>query len=249
MVILSNDLGLAFCKLGDSSWTTLEDNDNPGLLLTPTDLAYSSEDQLFYCTDSYSDSDLDAWNLRNPCSPRRIDIKAGLVYGTPDYPESEKKLRNYSSLIQYRNYLAMESHSGDVLLVKRFVAGAADDGTIIDTDNSDHGQNFSFKTLRFDVSRFNTTKRGWDYVTDLGDGVLFVGLNHAFHLSATDFAPGVLIPNSIYFNVDVRMRCDDIGIYNMQDFTIKSIFPSHLHPFNNIWLPTPIWFTPNPENK
>ncbi|XP_059629749.1 uncharacterized protein LOC132272665 [Cornus florida] len=233
MVILSNDHCLAFCTLGDTSWTSLEDYE---WIFIPVDLVYSNKDELFYC--KHECSALHAWNLHNLSSPRRIDIKTGHFYGTPDFPESEKKLRDYSY-----HCLAFESHSGDLLLVKRFVGEVADDGTIIDDSDSN-----SFKTHWFVVYRLNTIKRGWNYVTDLGDGVLFIGGNHAFHLSANDFVTGVLIHNSIYFNIDYECYYD-MGIYNMQDFTVKSIFPSHLHALNNIEHHPPIWFTPNPENK
>ncbi|XP_059629762.1 uncharacterized protein LOC132272678 [Cornus florida] len=225
MVTIScNCHNLVFCKVGDSSWTELEADHEV--------IVYSNKDQLFYSRNYYDGSKFAAWDLRNSCSPHRIDIDSAFAYGMPDYPESEKKQRERYLYGNWQHYLVVESHSGDVLLVSKYCDFRS-----------------PLRTIRIDVYRLNAPKRGWDYVTDLGDGVVFVGLNQAFHLSALDFAPGVLIPNSIYFTPENDKLDYEMGIYNMRDFTVTSFFPSHLHPFNKIHQPPPIWLTPNPWNN
>ncbi|XP_059630718.1 uncharacterized protein LOC132273703 [Cornus florida] len=227
---------LFFCKPGDESWEVLDSE-----LKHDYTVAYSSKDRLFYCIDGFAN--IETWDLRGP-SPLRICIDTSRIR-TPNLPVSELNLRLNKSL-RLKMYLVVDSCSGDVLLVWRYTAPLEDDGTIIDLTDR-RWTRISFTTLRFDVYKLSVAKGSWDPVECLRDRVVFVGLCQPFILSAQDFPPGVVMPNSIYFSDDVQMyddqKKDDVGIYNLRDFTVAPLFPSH-HPFNNIPLP-PIWFTPN----
>ncbi|XP_059669449.1 uncharacterized protein LOC132314627 [Cornus florida] len=104
---------LAFCRIGDSSWTALE-----GTLDPYKDLVFFSEHQLFYALGSCG---LEAWDLCNPASPKSTFI-------TESMPPTMSFVNEGVECCCTRSYL-VES-SGDLLMVNRYYSRAICSKTI-----------------------------------------------------------------------------------------------------------------------
>ncbi|XP_059669095.1 F-box protein At2g26160-like [Cornus florida] len=208
--------GLAFCKIGDTSWTALDGTSYPYI-----DLVYFSEHQLFYALGSFG---LEAWDLRNPVSPKCSVVTKSTIPG-----------------ITFMHCRLVVS-SGDLLLVKRYFS-------------TDYPFTLSAKwpplpkdapTVFFEVYKFDFVRKEWVGKRDLGDQVLFVGANHSESLSANDFPPGLLIPNSIYFTTDRGIsrisKGNDLGFFNLDDRIIRRW--GRLKKKKNKVQPTPSWIVP-----
>ncbi|XP_059629756.1 uncharacterized protein LOC132272672 [Cornus florida] len=262
---------LAYYKLGDSCWRgkldykklvdvedEAEDEENEAEDEEKEDpwkyddIVYSPKDQLFYCIDYYKQ--IEAWDLRSKARARGPPCKLRIAFDDssfqkPDFPEYELKPRSIIGKL----YLVVDPFSADILSIHRCGEVIAKDGTILD-DWENWKDEYYFKTHRFEVYRLNVANKSLEYIECLDDRVVFVGDNQSYMVSAQDFPPGVLMPNSIYFTPDSiffegtkeplqNLKEADMGVYNLRDFTVTPIFPSH-HPLNNILQPV-MWFNPN----
>lgn len=125
----------------------------------------------------------------------------------------------------------------DLLLVSRY----------LDLDNVDDESNVVYRTVGFDVFKMDWSGPRWEKVKDLGDRMLFIGLNSSSSLSASDFPE--CFGNSIYFtddysefNFERAVGEHDSGIFRLCDETIQGRWNSHCH----VHWPPPLWVTPNP---
>ncbi|XP_059669144.1 putative F-box protein At5g55150 [Cornus florida] len=175
---------LAFCRIGDASWTALD-----GTLFPYRDLVYFSDHQLFYALSRYG---LEAWDLRDPASP-----KSSLII------ESLPKSREKITLFKYA-YLAVSS--SDLLMVNRFVS------------NDEPSYTVSFDVYKLDFLRKEWVYLSslGDRVLFVGENY-----HSSESFSAHDFPAGTLIPNSIYFTpVDINdhyVAGNELGFFNLED--------------------------------
>lgn len=197
IVMISYDYSnIAFCRLmKDNVWTSL-----PGSHFD-RQIVYSQKEKLFY-TLFGGDIGIESWDIQNPWKPptRAARFKFDHQIGRPEF-----------SGMKQRYFVVDESSFGDdhVMLVNR------------DMDIYVHPE----KTLSFDVYKVNMSERRVEHIKCIGDRAIFLGLNHSFCLSATEF-PG-LKPNSIYFTDDsLNERLGhDTGIYSLEDNSITPCYP------------------------
>ncbi|KAG5539316.1 hypothetical protein RHGRI_019772 [Rhododendron griersonianum] len=183
MAILGGEFrDIAFCRLAgadSSSWTLLNKVD-PG---SYADIMYSQSDQRLYAIRD-CDLKLEAWDLRDPEKPRATVTATPI----PDADNVEEEEEEFDTCKKKKYYL-VES-LGDILVVRRYVAHQVD-------NYNDKVPNQPYRTVDFQVMKLNPDGRDhWEVVEDLGDRVLFVGLNQSVSVSAAELN---LRPNSIYF--------------------------------------------------
>ncbi|KAG8386592.1 hypothetical protein BUALT_Bualt03G0164300 [Buddleja alternifolia] len=218
---------LAFCSPSASSaeWTPIGalyhmDEDNSRFARSYEHFVYSSRQKLFYCITQWDD--FEAWDLQDTRSPKVIPMD--FTIDEDNYPwvphgPLEKLRRSCSCAMEDDNYpwalcsalkflvVAEEEEEsgggGDLFLVMRHVMRhMAPDGSYVD-DESDE---FPYKTIGFDVHKYDSEKRAFTYMDDGSlDGLtLFIGNNHSFAIKTDDdFNYSELKPNSIYFT-DVK---------------------------------------------
>ncbi|KAF5197273.1 hypothetical protein FRX31_013142 [Thalictrum thalictroides] len=128
------------------------------------------------------------------------------------------------------------------------------DGTDNKSDNSDPDRYPIFidwyRTVRFRVYKLEEGEKDgikkWTRMKSIGDNAFFVGSNSSFALQASDYF-GCCKPNSIYFTDShkpvpwIKPIRHDIGIFNLENKSVDSIFPVDFKPVR----PPPFWFTPN----
>ncbi|OVA08883.1 F-box domain [Macleaya cordata] len=106
-----------------------------------------------------------------------------------------------------------------------------------------------YKTYGFDVFRLDSSIQEWVEVKSLGDRMLFLGTNSSLCLLATDFSG--CEANCIYFTNDYHEVNDDAvhdhdsGVFNVGDGSMKAL-PYCTGDYNLLFLPPPIWVSPNP---
>ncbi|KAK9290851.1 hypothetical protein L1049_009029 [Liquidambar formosana] len=101
----------------------------------------------------------------------------------------------------------------------------------------------------FDVFKLDFKGRCWIKVESLGDQMLFVGTSSGVSLSASNLSG--FKENCIYFTddnfsvfgpmVDSAEACCDVGVFSLEDGSIKSFFPTDSHSSRC----PPIWFIPS----
>ncbi|KAK1281251.1 hypothetical protein QJS04_geneDACA002819 [Acorus gramineus] len=133
--------------------------------------------------------------------------------------------------IHERIYLA-ESPSGLLLIARRI------------------GRTADSITRGFRIFRLHEGATQWLEVCNLDNGMLFLGLNTSFWLSASDFKEGE--ENSIYFTDDVIAEyCimeqeldpgNDSGVFHLEDQSFSSICDDDM----KLLYPHPVWVVPNP---
>ncbi|XP_059666273.1 uncharacterized protein LOC132312058 [Cornus florida] len=204
---------LAFCKIGDTSWTALN-----GAATGYNDVIYFSKEQTFYAF-SHSDEIIEAWDLSNPASPKNTSIISHLPpWVHPTMDEHQSLLRR----VWDPDHYLVES-SGELLMVVRYYK----DGKQI-------------KTILFDVYKLDFVNKEWLLLPSLGNRALFVGLNDSVSVSASDF-PGLAM-NCIYFTNPGILPEDfhDLGIFNLEDNTITPIYDYDLKiQLPSIWIVPP----------
>ncbi|XP_058226098.1 uncharacterized protein LOC131334832 [Rhododendron vialii] len=182
MAILGGEFrDIAFCRLAgadSSSWTLLNKVDPGGY----ADIMYSQSDQRLYAIRDF-DLKLEAWDLRDPEKTRAT------VTATPIPDPDNVELGEEFDTCKKKYYL-VES-LGDILVVRRYVAHQV--------DNNGKVPNRPYRTVDFEVMKLNSDRDDWEILKDLGDRVLFVGLNQSVSISAAELN---LRPNSIYFTDD-----------------------------------------------
>ncbi|KAF7138979.1 hypothetical protein RHSIM_Rhsim07G0073800 [Rhododendron simsii] len=230
MAILGGEFrDIAFCRLADadsSSWTLLNKVDSGGY----ADIMYSQSDKRLYAIRD-CDLKLEAWDLRDPEKTRST------VTATPIPDRDNVKLGEEFDNCKKKYYL-VESLA-DILVVRRYVAHQV--------DNNGKVPNRPYRTVDFRVMKLNSDRDDWEIVKDLGDRVLFVGLNQSVSVSAAELN---LRPNSIYFaddSVDLMHKsvfkepyfsdrlhfCDkrasgghDFGVFNLKDGRVTGRSPT-----------------------
>ncbi|PIA36156.1 hypothetical protein AQUCO_03400220v1 [Aquilegia coerulea] len=127
-----------------------------------------------------------------------------------------------------------------------------DDNQNDETDNeSDSSDSIRrYRTMRFHVYKLEEGEedgiKKWTRVKNIGDNAFFVGYNNSFSLQASDYF-GCCKPNSIYFTTSkkplpwMKPIRHDIGIFNLENKSVDSIFPVDSKPV----IPPPFWFIPN----
>ncbi|KAM7498605.1 hypothetical protein LguiA_023019 [Lonicera macranthoides] len=140
-------------------------------------------------------------------------------------------IRNYSDVI----YL-VECSDGGLLMVMRLVAS--------------HGEEdyLPLRTKMFKVYKLDSINSTWVEVRDIGNDILFLGLNTSFSVSSHDF-PGHK-GNSIYYTDNSQTffatrkekhACSDMGVFNLGDQSFESL-PGFKGDRKLFW-PPPIWVT------
>ncbi|KDP29430.1 hypothetical protein JCGZ_18351 [Jatropha curcas] len=236
MIIYNHHSDLAFCRIGDSSWTALGNQ----FVIPFHDIIYSSKRQLFYAITVIGN--VQAWDLRDPSLPISKVIKYTYMHPSLEHPEE-------ISRVEYERcrYL-VELPEGDFLIVIRYQSSIQEDGSLFYPESMDIRSSSSCKTIWFDLRKLDVEKQTLEPVNHLGDDVLFLGANESFCLSARDY-PG-LRPNCIYFSNDPPgmymykgkpYRGYDIGVYSLEDFSISSLHPFELHKIQPA-----LWVFPRP---
>lgn len=214
---------LAFCRLGkEQFWNPL-----PGSSSCGDQIVYSHREKLFYNTfyDMFGNLGIEAWDI--PANPSRPPTRAAgfiiehhIITRTDEFNKSKRYL------------VVDESSSEDHIM-------------IVDRHMITNSPSLS-QTLSFDVYKLDMSKRRMRNVKCLGDQALFLGLNHSFCLSASEF-PG-LKPNSVYFtDDDFWGEClgQDTGIYNLEDNSITPCYPFMDDLKEGKFIPSPpFWVAP-----
>ncbi|KAK1289719.1 hypothetical protein QJS10_CPB18g01410 [Acorus calamus] len=107
-----------------------------------------------------------------------------------------------------------------------------------------------YRTTSFKVFELNEATLRWKRKVDLGDGMLFLGMNSSIHLSASDFAG--CQGNNIYFTDDnMAQSCSlehggyDMGVFSLGDGSLGWHYRTDKR---SMW-PDPIWIFPNPAGS
>ncbi|XP_059638877.1 uncharacterized protein LOC132281164 [Cornus florida] len=218
---------LAFCRIGDTSWTAL----NSPLTDSYVDLLYFSKTQLFYALTH--NGYVESWNLSDPSSPER-----SLAISTMP-PKLQPTMNNHQQSVRSHDYahttMYLAESSEELVMVLRhkcFNRGVFP-FSVVAKEN----------TAAFDVYKLDFVENKWVYVPSLCDRLLFIGQNHSVSLSANDF-PG-LRKNSIYFapeNVGsdsdgAPEGCNDLGVFNLEDDSLQRLDLEYMEP-------SPIWVVP-----
>ncbi|XP_059654768.1 uncharacterized protein LOC132301543 [Cornus florida] len=165
-----------------------------------------------------------AFDLTDPSCPKREIIEPSSC--PMDLDTTKEFMR---SNIFWRCLTFLVESSGDLLFVVRFSDIEIGDEVDEDDDleekdwvNEDYIPPF-YPSVNFDVYKLNFDQNKWERVDCISDRALFVGRNHSFSLSTSDYPE--LRENSIYFTVNYQ-DCDhvshDSGIFHLKD---KSITP------------------------
>ncbi|XXG72025.1 hypothetical protein AAC387_Pa07g1209 [Persea americana] len=137
----------------------------------------------------------------------------------------------YNPLAYHRNYLVADSASESLFIVRRVA-------------HSHYNKNgFEVYELELQESTKDYKKNAVE-VESLGDRVMFLGLSSSILVMAGQFSG--LKGNCIYFtddclkNTSFANESTDMGIFDMEDETIRPLFEDRAHPLFS----PPIWITP-----
>ncbi|KAK1289717.1 hypothetical protein QJS10_CPB18g01412 [Acorus calamus] len=107
-----------------------------------------------------------------------------------------------------------------------------------------------YRTTGFKVFELNEGTMKWERKVDLGDGMLFLGMNSSIHLSASHFPE--CQGNRIYFTDDnMAQSCSlkyggyDMGVFCLGDGSLGCPYRTDER---SMW-PDPIWIFPNPTGN
>ncbi|KAL4388871.1 hypothetical protein GQ457_09G031100 [Hibiscus cannabinus] len=134
-----------------------------------------------------------------------------------------------------------------------------DDDEDEDKDKDDDGDEYSEKTIGFEIFKLDMQARCWEKMFSLGDSSLFLGNCCTFVIAAADY-PGCR-PNCIYLAEDEAVYFQhtggvDMGIYNCEnlkldigevDESVVEVFPKSKdvqHLLRSFFSP-PLWFIPS----
>ncbi|XXG65635.1 hypothetical protein AAC387_Pa05g3286 [Persea americana] len=234
VAIIDSQQRLAFCRTGeDKTWTRIVD-----FLLFFLDIIYHKGQ--FYAVDSNGEIGVVRFNKSSPYVETLTGPYAGVRIsrsrGEPlpcDIPWLEDT--------RYRNYLVADSASNRLLTVKRTFYSRYDINTT---------PHYLSKTVGFEVYEKlleESTEKKTVVLESIGDMAMFLGMNSSMLIMAGQF-PG-LEENCIYFTDDLcgphylnRLPngCTDMGIFNLEDKTIRPLFLKRFHPPFS----PPTWITP-----
>ncbi|XP_059633249.1 uncharacterized protein LOC132276021 [Cornus florida] len=200
MAIHSPNAYIAFCKLGDDSWTTLDGSYGPYV-----DLMYFSKDQRFYALTS--NRSLVAWDLRDPSHHKR-----------QVFDKLEGKLRQ-SYNCGKSGYL-VES-SGDLLLVSRYI--------VISDQNAAYAYNtvgFDVHRFEFDNNKWEPVECLGDRALFVGSNTSF-SLSTRDYLEL--MGNSIYFTDDVYSSsCGKKYSGHDNGIFHLKDHSIKPYYPSSL---------------------
>lgn len=103
------------------------------------------------------------------------------------------------------------------------------------------------RTYRLRAFKLNSINLSWVEVKNIGDDILFVGLNSSFSISSYHFPEyrrnHIYFSDSIYsfgdFVYNNRQENSDTGVFNLEDGTLQSLAGFENHP-KFLW-PPPLW--------
>lgn len=219
VVICGNDRHLVFCSPGDRQWTEIGQ-------------AYIY-DVVFWRNQLYAVDwcgSLVACAIGVPSPKETLVIDIGI----------SSNISLAKAFISHgRKYLVVDSF-GELLMVVK-VSGSRTNHIHPDLDHL-------YKTSRFYVYRMDQETKSWKKVDDLGDYLLFLGVNSAELFLAHDFPQ--CKSNSIYFTDDYADRHSegkfgghDLGIFSLKDGTVEPF--SCCREDSLLICPSPVWFTPS----
>ncbi|XP_058068861.1 uncharacterized protein LOC131218197 [Magnolia sinica] len=228
---------LAFCKVGDAAWTTLEGEPdqycyisditvyNGRLHIARSDNQVTIYEELVPRPNSAKWSDITVYNGRLHIASygNQVTVYEELVprpklakWKTLPPPEIESLHHDFD-----RHVYLVES-CGDLLMVVRIY--------------DEHGRH----STAFRIFKMNTSGSCWIKVESLGDQMLFLAYSNSKSVSAKGL-PGFK-GNCIYFTKDIVATDNDSGVFDLEDGSIKPFTSSisSLIPY------LPIWVTPYP---
>ncbi|KAL3534137.1 hypothetical protein ACH5RR_002598 [Cinchona calisaya] len=236
----NNESQLAFCRLGDETWTALN-----GPRTSYQDITYFSKDQKFYAL-SKSDH-IEAWDLRSSSSSSSFTLVKSEY---PSYAHSDSHQGDQEKRAQLGRKKYLVDSGGDLLLVIRY----------FQTFKSDVPErNYNHRWTRcFDVFKLDIGTNKWVKIKgSLGGRTLFVGTNECFSVFAPDY-PG-LRQDSIYFTcVDAEVvdqannnyiqhvydlgkgGAYDLGVFSLKHQEIDVLYHDEFRKIR----PHPVWIFP-----
>ncbi|XP_058099726.1 uncharacterized protein LOC131244082 [Magnolia sinica] len=255
MIIFGDRYELAFCKVGDKSWTALEGPCCP------------IDDTIFYKDQFYvvgEPGGTVAWDVSGP-SPMVTEIAhLGKWIHTKKYLV---ELRGDLLLVVRRWHSPPDNRYVDDLLPDDCNVDdlpqpddcyvddlpQLDDCNVYDPPEPDDYYVYDLPpvtTARFKVFKLDWNTRRWNQVKCIGDYVLFLGGNQSMSLSARDFSE--CKGNHIDFCDDdweMFVECkawgNDLGIYNIK----RGSFDRFYDKDSQIIMHPPIWVTPSVLNS
>ncbi|GER29535.1 hypothetical protein STAS_05402 [Striga asiatica] len=232
----------------------------PWLMLPPVFQGDNKNKNLdmFYEFYSLGTDHIEAWDLRDPFSPKMVPMPPVAVdkhnYPVASHSELEsdlKRLCRYDAV-----FLVLSEHTDELFQVRQYVLHqVGPDGSFVDDvyyEEGDFDESVPYKTVGFDVHKYEPKTGKMVYMDrNLGGLALFVGPHEGFALPAHEYQG--LKPNSIYYtdmyysDYENRYGGHDIGIFNYENETFSPCYyPCDLKSMMTRIEPNPIWFRPSP---
>ncbi|GMH09401.1 hypothetical protein Nepgr_011242 [Nepenthes gracilis] len=229
VLIFYGRCGLAFCRLGDKSWTNIDHGSSNGF----SDGLYLKG--RFYVVDDFGR----IYACDTNASTRSLEEF--------EYQPGETKYRNKWYLVDLEGELYRVLRKFDVS--EKFYYG---DTSSDDDDDEEEDENTGImglvSTRKFRLWKLDLSKKRWISVQDLADYAVFLGYNNSISLSVFDVV-GVR-GNCIYFTDDrlskhfgFTWRGHDMGVFYLKDSTMA---PLYWTQSEWVKLPPAIWFIPLP---
>ncbi|KAJ8626675.1 hypothetical protein MRB53_019982 [Persea americana] len=207
---------LAFCRTGDKVWSRIRSESNFYF-----DLIYHNGQ--FYAVGLDGRVGVCSINNTNPYVETLTEV---LIEGITDFT---------------RPYLVVDSANKGLLIVLRSAYSSW----------PGNSQTSGFQVYEVGLDETGNYKKKPVNMESLGDRIIFVGYNSSMLVMASEFP--AFKGNCIYFTddsmgyyfYDLLDGCRDIGVFDMEDKTIKALFPNRVHPTFS----PPIWVAPPPNGK
>ncbi|CAA0816283.1 Unknown protein [Striga hermonthica] len=257
IIIYNNVHGLAFCcPRFSKEWTHIGDHhwfdENLGRSFRPgyRDCVYSTRHEALFSLTRQGL--LESWDLRDPHSPRAVEIaEVGESGGKIWYAKQKHLLLTCEPL----EHLVVAGQDQDILVVTQYVVEAFDfDGLYADgCDPSKKAikRGLPCVTSDFAVEKYNPEDEDVKYVESLDGLALFVGYqSDAVALQVAEFPE--LKSNSIYFTdgvedgliEDYPTGGHDIGVFDYENKTVSPCYyPCDIKKMRKTF-PAPMWFFP-----
>lgn len=230
------------------------------------DFVYSKRHDLFFCITERN-TEVEAWDLRDPLSPRihwKLPHGEDLRFAYPVYywPGRTKKEWSLIDKCFHPKYLIFSDSSDHLFVVVRHVIprlrpdGSAAPRIYFFGYTNPWDTRYPYKTVEFDVFKINRESGELSHMEGSLDGLaMFVGTNHSFAVPASEY-PG-LKPDSIYFtDEDRRITPEwlsrtsfgghDNGVYDYRGKSVSpccGFYPVEYDKIRRV-VPPPVWFTP-----
>ncbi|KAL3648006.1 hypothetical protein CASFOL_008974 [Castilleja foliolosa] len=250
---------LALCCPGRSStdWTVIGSEQ----ARASHDFVFCSKHELLFSLNFSNSRQLEAWDLKNPSSPRLVwscdfnDLGMECDNGG-EPPSMKEEIKEFSDRHEYfvashQEYLVV-SQQGDLFYVKRYIKRCMlPDGSCAPFDLA-NDISYPAKTIGFDV--YKIVRDG-----DKGKKVFMDGHLNGLVMFVGDPSQGIAIPaadangfksDSICFTSDHRNSSSrhgtDNGIFDFKEKkSFSCYYPFDYNSLKNKISPPPLWFTPN----